>query len=145
MGSTVGWNSLLIKLFWPKLCSNGSRKGWIGLWPTGLNWHLELKQMFLIVSVCKNAFTLLEIEINFKESQLPFGWEKRIRATRKWPINSLQTHPKKGSFWVTRYPCPNYITIDSSLYLGYVKNFNRYITFYIYYELGPPEKCSFVM
>ena len=39
MGPTVGWNSLLIELFWPKLCSNGSRKGWIRLWPAGLNWH----------------------------------------------------------------------------------------------------------
>ena len=38
MGPTVGWNSLLIELFWPKLCSNGSRKGWIRLWPAGLNW-----------------------------------------------------------------------------------------------------------
>ena len=27
MGPSVGWNSLLIELFWPKLCSNGSRKG----------------------------------------------------------------------------------------------------------------------
>ena len=27
MGATVGYNSLLIELFWPKLCSNGSRKG----------------------------------------------------------------------------------------------------------------------
>ena len=35
----VGWNSLLIELFWPNLCSNGSRKGWIRLWPVGLNWH----------------------------------------------------------------------------------------------------------
>ena len=26
MGPSVGWNSLLIELFWPKLCSNGSRK-----------------------------------------------------------------------------------------------------------------------
>ena len=24
---------------WFKLCSNGSRRGWIGLWPAGLNWH----------------------------------------------------------------------------------------------------------
>ena len=38
MGPTVGWNSLLIELFWPKLCSNGSRKGWIRLWPAGPNW-----------------------------------------------------------------------------------------------------------
>ena len=106
---------------------------------------LELKQIFLIFSVCKNAFTFLEIEINFKESQLPFGWEKRIRATRKWPINSLQTHPKKGFFWGYPLPLPNDITIDSSLYLGYVKNFTRYITFHICYELSPPEKCSFVM
>ena len=37
MEPTVGWNSLLIELFWPKLCSNGSRKGWIRLWPAGLN------------------------------------------------------------------------------------------------------------
>ena len=27
MSPSVGWNSLLIELFWPKLCSNGSRKG----------------------------------------------------------------------------------------------------------------------
>ena len=39
MGPTVGWNSLLIELFRPKLCSNGSKKGWIRLWPAGLNWH----------------------------------------------------------------------------------------------------------
>ena len=39
MGPTVGWNSLLIELFWPKLCSNGSRKGWIRLWSAWLNWH----------------------------------------------------------------------------------------------------------
>ena len=39
MGPTVVWNSLLIELSWPKLCSNGSRKGWIRLWPAGLNWH----------------------------------------------------------------------------------------------------------
>ena len=112
MGPTVGWNSLLIKLFWPKLCSNGSRKGWIGLWPTGLNWHFgaetDLFNFNLIFSVCKNAFTFLEIEINFKESQLPFGWEKRIRATRKWPINSLQTHPKKGFFWGYPLPLPKW-------------------------------------
>ena len=69
---------------------------------------LELKQIFLIFSVCKNAFTFLEIEINFKESQLPFGWEKRIRATRKWPINSLQTHPKKGFFWGYPLPLPKW-------------------------------------
>ena len=39
MGPTVGWNSLLIELFWLKLCSNGSRKGWIRLCPAELNWH----------------------------------------------------------------------------------------------------------
>ena len=27
MGPKVGWNSLLIGLFWPKLCSDGSRTG----------------------------------------------------------------------------------------------------------------------
>ena len=27
VGPSVGWNSLLIELFWPKLCFNGSRKG----------------------------------------------------------------------------------------------------------------------
>ena len=43
MGPTVGWNSLLIELFWPKLCSKGSRKGWIRLWPTGLNWHFHFR------------------------------------------------------------------------------------------------------
>ena len=43
MGPTVGWNNLLIELFWPKLCSNGPRKGWID--PSGL------KQVFLIFSV----------------------------------------------------------------------------------------------
>ena len=26
MGPGVGWNSLLIELFWPKLCSNCSRR-----------------------------------------------------------------------------------------------------------------------
>ena len=48
MSPSVGRNSLLIELVWPKLCSDGSRKGWIRLWPAGLNW---LKQIFLIFSV----------------------------------------------------------------------------------------------
>ena len=39
MGPSVGWRTLLIVVFWPKLCSNGSRRGWIGHWPAGLNWH----------------------------------------------------------------------------------------------------------
>ena len=51
MGPTVGWNSLLIEPFWPKFCSNGSRKGWIRLWPAGLNWHFGAKQIFSIFSV----------------------------------------------------------------------------------------------
>ena len=38
---SVGWNTLLIELCWPKLCSNGSRRGWIRLWPAGLNWHFK--------------------------------------------------------------------------------------------------------
>ena len=40
MGPRVGWNSLLIELFWPKLCSNCSRRSWIRLWPAG-NWHFR--------------------------------------------------------------------------------------------------------
>ena len=51
MGPTVGWNSLLIELFWLRLCSNGSGraesdfglKGWIDT--------LRLKEIFLIFSV----------------------------------------------------------------------------------------------
>ena len=27
MGPNLGWNSLLIELFWPELCSNGSAPG----------------------------------------------------------------------------------------------------------------------
>ena len=46
---TVGWNSLLIELFWPKFCSNGSRKGWISL--QGWIDTLRLKQILLIFSV----------------------------------------------------------------------------------------------
>ena len=34
-----GWNSLLIELFRPQLCSNGSRRGWIRLLPAVLNWN----------------------------------------------------------------------------------------------------------
>ena len=41
MGPSVGWNSLLIELFWPKLCSHGSRKGWIRLWASELNRHFR--------------------------------------------------------------------------------------------------------
>ena len=40
MGPRAGWNSLLIELFWPKLCSNCSRRSWIRLWPAG-NWHFR--------------------------------------------------------------------------------------------------------
>ena len=39
MGPSVGWNSLLIELFRPQLCSNGSRRGWIRLLPAVLNWN----------------------------------------------------------------------------------------------------------
>ena len=39
MGPGVGYNSPMIGLFWLKLCSNGSRKGLIRLWPAGLNQH----------------------------------------------------------------------------------------------------------
>ena len=49
MVPTVGWNSLLIELFWPKLCSDGSRKGWISL--QGWIDTLGLKQILLIFSV----------------------------------------------------------------------------------------------
>ena len=41
MDPSVGWNSLLMGLFWIKLCSNDSRRGWIRLWPVGLNWHFR--------------------------------------------------------------------------------------------------------
>ena len=34
-----------------KLCSNGSRRGWIRVWPAGLNWHFRAEQIFLIVIV----------------------------------------------------------------------------------------------
>ena len=39
MNPSQGWNRLLMGQFWLKLCSNGSRRGWIRLWPAGLNWH----------------------------------------------------------------------------------------------------------
>ena len=52
MGPSVGWNSLLIGLFWLELCSNGFRRGLIRLWPAGLNWHFkaETDLNFLISS-----------------------------------------------------------------------------------------------
>ena len=55
MGPTVGWNSLLIELFWPKLCSNGSKKGWIRLWSAGLNWHFGAETDLFIYSVANPA------------------------------------------------------------------------------------------
>ena len=58
MGPTVGWNSLLIELFWPKLCSNGSRKGWIRLWPEGLNWRFGA-ETDLFNFQCNLCFTFL--------------------------------------------------------------------------------------
>ena len=36
MDPSVGWNSLFMGLFWIKLCSNDSRRGWIRL-----NWHFR--------------------------------------------------------------------------------------------------------
>ena len=56
MGPGVGWNSLvnslLIELFWLKLCSNGSTRGnqtlKLTLWAIGT---FGLKQFFLILSV----------------------------------------------------------------------------------------------
>ena len=39
MNPSLGWNRLLMGLFWLKLCSNGSKRGWTRVWPAGLNWH----------------------------------------------------------------------------------------------------------
>ena len=52
MGPSVGWNSLLIGLFWLELCSNGFRRGLIRLWPAGLNWDFRAEKdlNFLIFS-----------------------------------------------------------------------------------------------
>ena len=43
MGPSVGWDRHLMGLFRLKLCSNGSRRGSIGLWPAGLNWHFGVE------------------------------------------------------------------------------------------------------
>ena len=39
LNRSLGWNSLLMELFWPQLCSNGSERGWIRLLPAVLNWN----------------------------------------------------------------------------------------------------------
>ena len=43
MGPSIGWNSLLMGLFWfwLKLCSNGCRRSWIALLLAGLNWYFR--------------------------------------------------------------------------------------------------------
>ena len=51
MGPTVGWNSLLIELFWPRLCSNGSGRAESDFGLEGLIYTFGLKQIFLIFSV----------------------------------------------------------------------------------------------
>jgi len=51
MGPTVGWNSLLIELFWPRLCSNGSERAELDFGLEGLIDTLGLKQIFLIFKV----------------------------------------------------------------------------------------------
>ena len=38
-----------------KLCSNGSRRGWIRVWPAGLNWHFRAEQIFFFFCTLKNA------------------------------------------------------------------------------------------
>ena len=55
MGPTVGWSSLLIEFFWPKLCSNGFRKGWIRLWPAGLNWHFGAETDLFNFQCCSRS------------------------------------------------------------------------------------------
>ena len=44
----LAWNRLLMGLFWLKLCSNGSKRGWIRFWPAGLNWHFRGETDLLI-------------------------------------------------------------------------------------------------
>ena len=46
LGVAVKWRQRANSL----LCSNGSRRALIRLWPAGLNWHFRLKQIFLIFS-----------------------------------------------------------------------------------------------
>ena len=51
MGPSVSWNNLLIELFWPKLCSNGFKRGWIRLGLQGGIGTSGLIQIFSIFSV----------------------------------------------------------------------------------------------
>ena len=66
-GPQRGPDGLLIGLFWLKLCSNGSRRGWISL---GSLW---LKQIFLVFSVLRfygSNTHVQTVEIRFKRPNM---------------------------------------------------------------------------
>ena len=55
-------NSLLTELFWPRLCFNGSSRGWIRLWPAGLNWHLRAEtDLFTLQCILQKSRVMLDI------------------------------------------------------------------------------------
>ena len=57
MGPSVGGNRLFMGLLWLKLCSNGSKRGWIRLRPAVLNWHFAA-ETDLFNFQCERAINL---------------------------------------------------------------------------------------
>ena len=74
-------------LFWLQLCSNGSRRGWIRLWPARLNWHFRgLIQIFSLFSALQNfivCFLCIFYRLNsWKSVPLAGVFFKHVRQKR---------------------------------------------------------------
>ena len=121
MGPTVGWNSLLIELFWPKLCSNGSKKGWIRLWPAGLNWpfgaetdlfNLQCIQVSLIrIFLCFLALIIHRRQENDGLTYSWFNWDLKtltvceVSKKAEYPVTPLRART------TTNYKRNPYLTL----------------------------------
>ena len=82
----LAWNRLLMGLFWLKLCSNGSKRGWIRFWPAGLNWHFGVETDLLIF----NARLGNELVQSYQKTNEQALWPSEISDTD-------QTFEKKKS------------------------------------------------
>lgn len=86
MISSVGWNRPLMRLFWFKLCSNGSRRGWNRRFEFTVNqfstlpsvrWLVRFLKYIREMSVLNNVnFQSLEVLLSYVFMDSSYGWSK---------------------------------------------------------------------
>ena len=112
MGPTVGWNSLLIEPFWPKLCSNGSKKGWIRLWPAGLNWHFGAEtDLFNLQCIDKDLSYKEHISDQLKKAYRKASALRRIK--RYLPLDAIIKLYKAFMLPHLEYCSPLFVSIGT--------------------------------